>query len=310
MKHLAVFLSGLAAVLAVPAFAAGSPVLEAVSGSDGCKLIRAGKTEAADEGDELQTGDRVQVGAKAAVRILFGDGTHVTLSGGTDAEIARPLAGAAGLVLHKGNLSAHVAKPPAPVAPKAGAPADLRFYIKTNAAVMGVRGTEFVVDHDDASGTEVHTLHGLVEVAKDDDDLHQGRGQRLRALDRVRADKAGLGKTGRFDKAAFGRERGKHHHLAADLGKKGLRSRDDLRQRVQARQKERADRAGKGMDGKAGPGDGRGRDGASGKPGSGKAEAGRVEGGKRVDRPGKPEGGRADKPDHRERRGPGRRDRD
>ncbi len=298
MKHVAVlWISMGMAIAGSPAYAAGPPVLEAVSGADGCKLVRAGKAEAAEEGDELQTGDRLQVGARAAVRILFGDGTHVTLSSGTDAEIAKPLAGAAGLVLHKGNLNANVAKPPAPVAAKPGTPADLRFYIKTNAAVMGVRGTEFVVDHDDAAGTEVHTLHGQVEVAQDDDDLHRGRGQRLGAMERLRADKGGVGKAGRFDKVKFGRERGKHHHLAATLGKKGLSGRDDLRARMQARHKERAERADKDKDGKAG------KDGKADAPGKGgKDGAAKADGIKKGDRPNRPEGGaRPDKGERRDR---------
>ncbi|MBM4343104.1 MAG: FecR domain-containing protein [Deltaproteobacteria bacterium] len=281
------------------AWAAGPPVLEAVTGGDGVKFVRGGKAEVADEGDELQAGDRLQVGAKAAARILFGDGTHVTLSGGCDAEVARPLAGASGLVLHRGNLSATVAKPPTPVAVKPSAAADLRFYIKTNAAVMGVRGTEFVVDHDDAAGTKVHTLHGRVEVARSDDDLHLGRGVRLGPADRLRADKTGIGKPGRFDKAAFGRDRAKHHHLAAEIGKKGLRSRDDLRARWQARHKDRGDHADKHKDGKGG----------SDKAAI-KAHGANGAADKKADRPARHEGGRPDKGDHRDRPKAGRRDRE
>ncbi|MSP91016.1 MAG: hypothetical protein EXR79_04305 [Myxococcales bacterium] len=113
--------------------------LESVSGRGGVLLTRAGKAQPAEEGDTLQAGDRLAVGAKTAARILFDDGTHLTLAEGCAVELARPLQGAAGVVLQRGSLAANVAKAPAP-APTAASAAPLKFFIRTNAAVMGVRG--------------------------------------------------------------------------------------------------------------------------------------------------------------------------
>ncbi|MSQ83532.1 MAG: hypothetical protein EXR77_11695 [Myxococcales bacterium] len=266
---------------------AAPAVLESVSG-DGVKLTRAGKVLAVDEGDELQQGDRLSVGSRGAVRLLFGDGTHLTLSARCEVELAKPLAGAAGVVVLKGNVAALVAKPPQPLAVKAGAVGDLRFFIKTNAAVMGVRGTEFVVEHHQASGhTDVHTLEGTVDVAQTDDDLGRGRGSRLGALERLRADKGGIGKPAQFERGAYFKDRAKHHRAASDLAKRAVRSRDDLRARLQARQgrEGKARTYGHGAGGAKGdhPAEHRGQDkaGAPGKPedrtqpdGKGKAAAG------------------------------------
>lgn len=232
-----------AAWTSASAATAAPAVLESVSG-DGVKLTRAGKVLAVDEGDELQQGDRLTVASRGAVRLLFGDGTHLTLSAGCEVEVAKPLAGAAGVVVLKGNVAALVAKPLQPLAVKAGGAGDLRFFIKTNAAVMGVRGTEFVVEHHEASGhTDVHTLKGTVDVAQTDDDLQGGRGKRLGALERLRADKAGIGKPAKFERSAYFKDRAKRHRAASELAKRGVRTRDDLRARLQARQ---------GREGKAG----------------------------------------------------------
>lgn len=239
-------LAAVACLLAVPAWA-GQATLESAVGS--VQLQRGGKAAACDEGDELQAGDRLTVGANSAARIVFADGSHVTLSSGADAEIAKPAAGANGVVLRQGNVSAAIAKP------AAGAPAgNLKFFVKTNAAVMGVRGTQFVADHSAADNrTDVHTLEGTVDVAKNDDDLHAGKALRLGALEHVRADKAGLGAKAAFDKGAFVAERAKLHAAAAELGKRALRSPDELRAKRMASEARRKADGGDKRDGKRPP---------------------------------------------------------
>jgi hypothetical protein len=47
----------------------------------------------------------------------------------------------------------------------------ISFYIRTNSAVMGVRGTEFVVDQGADGTSNLHTLQGQVAMAKSEKDL-------------------------------------------------------------------------------------------------------------------------------------------
>jgi hypothetical protein len=208
--------------------------IEAVSGSGGVTVTRAGKSEAADEGDTLQTGDQLAVGPKTAVRVLFGDGSHLTLSEGCAVEFAKPVQGAAGVVLLRGHLQANVAK----VAPTAvpNAVPQLKFFVKTNAAVMGVRGTEFTVDHDDKGGaSDLHTLDGTVEVAGNDDELAQGKGRRVEALQQLRADRKGLGPIQKFERGGFLKHLAQRHERAQELGKRALRNEEERRTRREAR---------------------------------------------------------------------------
>ena len=164
-------------------------------------------------------------------------------------------------MLKRGSLTANVAKAP-PTAPPSSAPAaapPLKFFIKTNAAVMGVRGTEFVVDHDDKAGSEVHTLDGTVDVAANEEDLSAGRGRRVEALQQLRADKRGLGQPTKFERAAFERTRGKRHGIAADLGRRAVRSPEERRARRDALEQRRKDTPRGPQEGRGGRGDGPGR---------------------------------------------------
>ena len=55
------------------------------------------------------------------------------------------------------------------------APGKLRFVLKTKTAVLGVRGTDFVVSSDaQAVTSQINTLQGTVEVAKTEENLSKG----------------------------------------------------------------------------------------------------------------------------------------
>ena len=62
--------------------------------------------------------------------------------------------------------------------PKADSKKDgFRFFIRTQTATMGVRGTEFVVEHSESGNTTVNTLDGEVGMAKNLDEFKEEKGK-------------------------------------------------------------------------------------------------------------------------------------
>lgn len=203
---------------------AADVVVESISGTGSVELRSAGKNTIAQEGDSVGSGGHVVTGDAVAVRLLYPNGTHLTLSARTDLEVHSPETGAPSGALLQGSISVAV--------PKTVAPAQRKFFIKTTSAVMGVRGTEFVVDHDaKTERTELHTTEGSVEVGKTDKDFESGKLARVDALHHLVAEKAGLGPVAKFDHAEFAKHRAERHALAHALQATKLRSKDEIAER-------------------------------------------------------------------------------
>ena len=80
----------------------------------------------------------------------------------------------------------------------------MKFLVRTKAAVMGVRGTDFAVNTDaDGAAAEVHTLEGQVDVAKDDKSLFSGKGMAVKADQFVKANRGAISVPKAFDRAGF-----------------------------------------------------------------------------------------------------------
>lgn len=265
-------------------------VVESISGS--VELRAGGKTTMAQEGDAVGHGAHVVTGDAVAVRLLYPNGTHLTLSAKTDLEVRNPEVGAPSGALLEGSISVAV--------PKTVAPALRKFFIKTNTAVMGVRGTEFVVDHDAAANkTELHTLEGSVEVDKTEKNFAAGKLHRVDALHRLVADHRGLGKVGKFDHTGFARGRAERHPLAHGMRETKLRNRDEIAER----REQRSDRPEAGKRPETQPGKHEAKDHAGGRAERAKDKAKPGHDRSSQERPGKE---RREKGEKRER--PGRRD--
>ncbi len=88
------------------------------------------------------------------------------------------------------------------VVPSTGAGNRLRFRLRSPAAVMGVRGTDFVANAN-SSGVDVNTLEGVVEVASDEAALEAGKGARVSAGYSVRAQRGLVGSPTKFNRKEF-----------------------------------------------------------------------------------------------------------
>jgi hypothetical protein len=114
-------------------------------------------------GDLLQTGDHVKTDALCSARLLYPDNSSLWVGRSSEVEVHSSGPDLQGAVISKGRVRAVVAKPG-----MTSQTPRYRFIFKAKSMVMGVRGTDFVVEQDgEAGASALHTLEGRVEVARE-----------------------------------------------------------------------------------------------------------------------------------------------
>ena len=124
------------------------------------------------QGDEVPFWQSVQTSPRSAARIKYPDDSIIIVGRDTKFQVLPKLEGTQFNQLDWGQVRAQIEKEakPDPKAPP-------RFVIRTKTATMGVRGTEFVAGFDAASGSsQLHTLEGIVEFAKDEGQVMSWKG--------------------------------------------------------------------------------------------------------------------------------------
>jgi hypothetical protein len=150
------------------------PVLESLDGAESAQVTGPdGQIHEVTQGEELEYGDELAP-TPAAARIVFEDGTQVLLPAQTGA-VVRP----GEVEIREGEVRALV-EPAGTTGgnPALGQPAPHKFLIRTRTAVLGVRGTDFLVSSK-GDETSVHTVDGVVDIARDETSLRSGQGQRV-----------------------------------------------------------------------------------------------------------------------------------
>ena len=138
----------------------------------------AGEKSVLDEDSMLALGDSIVTGKSAWVELRLCDGSAIKVGEKTKFKFessAKEAEGFAGWAfgLLKGSLLAVV---------QGEANSDkVKLRVRTPTAALGVRGTEFMVDSDDAAGTSLHTIEGevLLGTAEDFDQLPELKGPAL-----------------------------------------------------------------------------------------------------------------------------------
>ena len=100
------------------------------------------------------------------VGVALKDGSEITATTGSDLSISDYVPGTPGSVPH-----AQLDQGSAHFDVSHTTTGQTSFYLKTKSAVMGVRGTEFVVDQAEDGTSNLHTLQGEVAMAKTEQDL-------------------------------------------------------------------------------------------------------------------------------------------
>jgi len=151
-------------------------------------------------GHDISYGSTVRTGPSNTVTISYPDGSLLAIDSDSRVEIQERAGGTQNNSLHSGQVRGSVAKlKPSDIVPKKP-----RFVIRTKAAVMGVRGTEFVVGVDPGGfATQIHTLEGTVEVAADEGGLLSGGGTPVKTGEYIEASGNGISPPKPFKREQF-----------------------------------------------------------------------------------------------------------
>lgn len=173
------------------------PKVVAYFGTGQVKIQFRGNDREATIGTELDYGSIITTGKSSGITISYPDGSLVAVGNNTQFAILEKIGGVQGNQLETGTVRGSVEKPAEPIKKP-------KFVIRTKAAVMGVRGTEFVMGVDSFGlKTQVHTLEGVVDVAANEMSLFSGQATPVPSGNFVEATGQGLSPPQSFDKADF-----------------------------------------------------------------------------------------------------------
>lgn len=176
------------------------PVIEKIDGSKTIILSKNGKTRKGIVGTVIGYGEKVKTNEKCTATVLYPNGSKVVIATDSEFTIEEQVEGVQWNKLQKGMVRGLIKKSPVPLPD----PSKPRFLIRTKAAVLGVRGTEFIMGMNPTTGSaEIHTLEGTVDVAKDPVSLLSGKGTPIHEGQFIHGDITGLSTPDSFDKAKF-----------------------------------------------------------------------------------------------------------
>jgi hypothetical protein len=151
-----------------------NPVIKSIQGSKTLTLLLAGKKREALVGDAIGYGEKVITTESTSAVIAYPDASQVTIMANSEFIIEDYIQDTQWNRLRKGTMRGIVTKISLPAASKP------KFLVRTKSAVLGVRGTDFVVTTSLANETtQIHTLEGLVDVARNEVSLLSGQGAPL-----------------------------------------------------------------------------------------------------------------------------------
>lgn len=166
MKIQFIIANSLLSLLAIPTLVYGveSIRLDMLQGAKEISISRGQNHLMVKEGDNLLPKDELTTGPKESARITFPDRSELWVGSSTTIQINSGLTNDG----HRIELVQMKEGSTRVLVPKSyGTTKRIKFVVRTPAATMGVRGTDFVVDaHDTGKDIELHTLDGTVDAAK------------------------------------------------------------------------------------------------------------------------------------------------
>lgn len=153
---------------------ASRPVLESISGSLLPTITLNRDFIPPQIGMELPDGSRIRTGKDVSATLLYPDGSRVVLFQNTDFIVEGDIEGTQWNKLNQGKTRGIIKKINLPASTKP------RFLIRSKTAVLGVRGTEFLMEVDRSKNSaQISTLEGTVDVARSEMSLMNGQGVQL-----------------------------------------------------------------------------------------------------------------------------------
>ena len=122
-------------------------------------------------GELIFVGETLTTASKEEVEMVAEDTSTILITESSIVRLTQDPHAIQSISLDSGKLAGESSKLKAPV-PGHETPVKYRFLVRTKGAVMGVRGTQFVVESEGANGhSDFHIVDGVVDVAKDMDSL-------------------------------------------------------------------------------------------------------------------------------------------
>ena len=148
-----------------------------IDGASVVQVTRASGQHELKTGDPVAPGDKIITDDKTTMTIHCADGTVLVVGRKSNLGIEESENAQRTARIDAGTVRAIVSKINAE---KITDKKKFRFFIKTRSATLGVRGTDFVVSADPVTETsELHTLEGTVEVAKDETTIVTTGGEKV-----------------------------------------------------------------------------------------------------------------------------------
>lgn len=186
--------------------AQSSPIIDSIDGDQVVVVKTPEGHKIGSPGTSVNFGDRIKTGPRASAKIRFADGSKLIIGRGTEMEVQLPENGVQKNELITGQVRGVIkkAKTMPGISNTSAVP---RFVIKTKAAVMGVRGTDFVFSTtDQAVSANLKTLDGVVDVAKDEKVLMEGKGTPVHPNEEISADAQTVSTPKNFNRTEFVKE--------------------------------------------------------------------------------------------------------
>jgi hypothetical protein len=216
-------------------------VVESNDGASAIEVQHAGVWAPAPVGTTIEPGDSVRTGTSSA-RLVYADGSAVALSTATEVQVQPDPTRV--IDLKEGTVWGKIEKSAAPVtaSPPNGNP--YKFTLRSNSMVMGVRGTEFVMESPRSGEVSMNTIEGTVDTAPDLATLQSGKGVPVHKLERIRARKgAAFGKAEGYKSEEFTANlKNNHAGLVRFLGQPVRRLKPDHTARKQIREEKKAEK--------------------------------------------------------------------
>lgn len=154
---------------------------------------------------KLSDGDRIKTGEKTSVLVKYPDGSSLIVGKASEVVIRESNPESQKVALNYGVTRVVVAKSHL-LGKVKNAPH--RFFINTHTAVMGARGTDFVVSAMQAQGSvsatmEVHILEGIVDVGENETRFAQGNVTPVTVGQQLSASSQGVSQPATLDRAKY-----------------------------------------------------------------------------------------------------------
>lgn len=177
------------------------PKIEKIEGGKIVSLLDQEEKRSATEGMELEYGQTLKTDPESSATVLYPDGSRIVIAANSEYKLDTPANQSQWGKLQQGSVRGIIEKA------KESGTGKPKFVIRTKAAVLGVRGTDFVMAMNPANGTaQVNTLEGTVEVARSELSVLEGKGQMIEAGQFIQASPSGLGPVQAFDADSFLKE--------------------------------------------------------------------------------------------------------